>query len=65
MFFFPKLVEEKISRFNGPIKVYKLFGHYSLSVDNLSQSGGLVKNIWYQALKRITNYELRILNYKF
>lgn len=51
MFFFPKLVEEQTSHFNGIIKVYKLFGHYSLSVDHLTQSGGLVKNIWGKALK--------------
>ncbi|MBI2010168.1 MAG: fused MFS/spermidine synthase, partial [Candidatus Chisholmbacteria bacterium] len=62
MFFFPELVETKTSRFNGTIKVYKLFGHYSLSVDNLTQSGGLVKNIWHKALKRITNYKLQITN---
>lgn len=60
MFFFPQLIEEQTSRFNGVIKVYKLFGNVSLSVDNLTQSGGLVKNIWHQALKIAANsYKLK------
>ena len=55
MLIFPKLVEEKQSKFNGTIQVYKLFGKYSISVDNLTQSGGLLVPIWRKALKKIQN----------
>lgn len=58
MFFFPKLVETKKSHFNGEIKVYQQFGKYSISVDNLTQSGGLLVPIWKQALKFTKPYTL-------
>ena len=57
MFLFPKLVEQKQSEINGTIQVYKLWGKYSLRVDNLTQSGGLVKDIWQKALQAIKQYQ--------
>ena len=62
MFFFPKLVATQKSPFNGEIKVYQQFGKYSLSVDNLTQSGGLLNSIWKKALKLTTNYQLLATN---
>ncbi len=56
MFFFSQLVETRTSSFNGEIKVYKQFGKYSLSVDNLTQSGGLLNSIWKKSLKIATSY---------
>ena len=53
MFIWPKLVEEKRSKVNGWVRVYKFWGKYSISVGNLTQSGGLVEQIWDKALKQI------------
>ncbi len=50
--FFPKVVETKQSPINGEITVYKMLKNYSISVDNLTQSGGLVSSVW----KKTTNY---------
>ena len=62
MFVFPKLVEERRSKFNGLIKVYKQFGQYSISVDNLTQSGGLLTPIWRRTLKKVNNEQETISN---
>ncbi|OGG15186.1 hypothetical protein A2773_04850 [Candidatus Gottesmanbacteria bacterium RIFCSPHIGHO2_01_FULL_39_10] len=51
--FIPQIVETIPSDINGEIKVVKLYGNYSLSVDGLTQSGGLVKDIWEKTLNKL------------
>lgn len=51
--FLPKLVDTCASKHNHTIQVYLLRGTYRVVVDNLTQSGGLVKTIWKTALKKI------------
>ena len=57
MFLLPHLIETRQSKINGLIQVYKLWGKYSLRVDNLTQSGGLVKDIWQKALQAVKQYQ--------
>lgn len=61
-FLFPQIVEKINSPINGEIKVVKLFGNISLQVDGLTQSGGLLENIWKKGLKEIKNSKLKIKN---
>jgi len=51
----PRKVYETSSPFSGQIVVEEQLGLYSLSVQNLIQSGGLVKGIWRKVLKRINS----------
>ena len=60
MFLLPQLVESRQSKINGTIQVYKLWGKYSISVGNLTQSGGLVEQIWEKALKAVASYQLPV-----
>lgn len=60
--FFPKTIEIINSSINGQIKVVKLFGNISLSVDGLTQSGGLLKNIWESGLKQLNNLTMKQCN---
>ena len=53
MFLLPQLVENCQSKINGDIQVYKFWGKYSIAVGNLTQSGGLVEQIWDKALKAV------------
>lgn len=63
MSFFPgvKVIEEINSKINGKIKVVKslAFGTY-LQVDNLTQSGGVVYDIWKETLNKLPNSKLII-----
>ncbi len=61
------LAEEKIdqvfSPINGEIFVYEdLFGYRSMRVGGVSQSGGLVVDIWKKAVREIRNLKLEINN---
>lgn len=47
------------SPINGQIKVIKYFGNISLQVDNLTQSGGLLKNIWNSGLQELNNLTIK------
>jgi len=67
--FFKRLIltEEKIvqvfSPINGEILVYEdLFGKYSMRIGGVSQSGGLVVDIWKKAIEEIRNLKLEIRN---
>lgn len=60
-------MEERKSKYNGDIKVIRSlgFGTY-IQVNNLTQSGGVVENIWNQTLKKVhkslvTNHQSLIL----
>lgn len=58
-----KVLEERNSPINGNIKVVKslAFGTY-IQVDNLTQSGGVVYEIWQTVLKKISRKSLTIDN---
>lgn len=57
-----KILEERKSRFNGDIKVVRSlgFGTY-IQVEGLTQSGGIVTDVWRTTLKRIAYSEKRIV----
>jgi spermidine synthase len=58
-----KVLEEAQSPVNGRVTVIRsmAWGTY-IQVDNLTQSGGILKNVWKRSLKRIKNQELKIKN---
>ncbi len=58
-----KVIEEINSKINGKIKVVKslAFGTY-LQVDNLTQSGGVVYEIWKETIKEIRKQNSEIKN---
>lgn len=49
----PQRLEVRISRFNGKIEVWRYGSQISLRVDGLTQSGGLMKEIWEKAMKAV------------
>ncbi len=61
------LVEEVIDRFespiNGKILVYEdLFGKHSMKIGGVSQSGGLIVDIWKKAISEISNFKFQTSN---
>lgn len=56
----PQVVYKTNSPINGEIKVISIFGKYSISVDNLTQSGPIVESLWKQAIKNVTCYKLHV-----
>lgn len=62
--FFPQIIETKKSKFNGEVIVYKLLGHYTVSVGNLTQSGGLVESIWKKTILTIRKSEFKVYSPK-
>jgi spermidine synthase len=58
-----KILEEVNSAFNGKITVVKslAFGTY-LQVGGLTQSGGIIKNIWNRTLNKVKNSKLKVEN---
>lgn len=59
---FPRTVFKTKSKISGEIMVKEQFGQYTLHVQNLIQSGGIIKGIWEKPLNRIKNLEFRIKN---
>ncbi len=53
MFLIPRFIEKRRSAVNGTIEVYKFLNDYSLRVERLTQSGGLVEEIWGKAMKEV------------
>jgi spermidine synthase len=51
--FSPKLLESRHSKFSGDINVFSDFGYKYISTGQLTQSGGLVKDVWEPVLKKI------------
>lgn len=49
----PQRIEVRISRFNGKIEVWRYGSQVSLRVDGLTQSGGLMEEIWGKAVKTV------------
>lgn len=60
-FFFPQKLEEVYSPINGKIVVEKFRGKISVKVGGLSQSGGLVENLWQEGLKNLNIFPKKIL----
>lgn len=65
------MVYKTQSKISGPIEIKEQLGDYTLQVDGLIQSGGMIKDIWKKALGRfkiarfagfLRNDELRIKN---
>lgn len=59
--FFPRTVCKTKSKISGEIVVKEQFGKHTLQVDNLIQSGGIVKGIWKKAFRKIPK-ELSVSN---
>ncbi len=55
-----KVLEEKESSINGSIRVVKslAFGTY-IQIDNLTQSGGIVEDIWKGTIKRLKKRKIK------
>jgi predicted O-methyltransferase YrrM len=52
MLFGPKIIEERDSKFSGRIKVVASFGYKYIATGILTQSGGLVREVWEGTLKK-------------
>jgi spermidine synthase len=52
-FFQGKLLEQKVSSFNGQIKVFRFLKRVRIEVNDLIQSGGLLENIWQIGIGQI------------
>lgn len=52
-FLFPRIIFKTKSEINGKIIVKEQFGHYTLYVQDLIQSGGIIKDIWKKPIKKI------------
>lgn len=50
---FPRKVFEVKSKISGEIVVQEQLGLYTLHVQNLIQSGGIVKGIWKKAFRQV------------
>jgi spermidine synthase len=58
-----KVLKEKDSKFNGKVKVVRSLGLGTyIQVDNLTQSGGVVNEIWKQVIKKIRKVKPKIKN---
>lgn len=60
-YLFPQKLEEISSPINGKIIVEKFRGKISVKVGGLSQSGGMVENLWNEALPEIKIIPKKIL----
>jgi len=61
--FLNKVLEERNSKINGLIKVVRTLGLGTyIQVDNLTQSGGIISDIWRPILKKISNFQFPISN---
>jgi len=59
--FFPKTVYQTQSKISGEIVVKEHLGQYSLQVQNLTQSGGIIKSLWQKPLKKVKSAEKVLL----
>jgi len=58
-----KILEERKSKFNGDIKVIKTWGMGTyIQAGGLTQSGGIVEDIWKSTLRKIYNSQFTINN---
>jgi spermidine synthase len=55
-----KILEERKSKFNGNLRVLKTLGLGTyIQANDLTQSGGVVKSIWSQTLKKLKTREIK------
>jgi spermidine synthase len=59
--FWPKTIFQTQSKISGEIKVKEQLDQYTLQVQNLTQSGGIIKSIWQKPLKKVKNAERVLL----
>jgi len=59
---FPRTVYKTKSKISGQIVVKEQLGRYTLYVQEMLQSGGVVKGMWKKAMNRITYHVLPITN---
>jgi len=55
------LLEEVESQFNGQIRVYQSLGSRRIIAGGLIQSGGVLANIWFKGLNKITSFPASVL----
>ena len=51
---FPRVVYKTKSKISGPIEVKEQLGKYTLHVQDLIQSGGIIRGIWKKALRQVS-----------
>ena len=56
----PQRIEVRVSRFNGKVEVWRYGNQISLRVDGLTQSGGLMEEIWEKAMKVVYSHQLSV-----
>jgi hypothetical protein len=61
MLFGPKILEEVDSKFSGKIRVISGFGYKYIATGILTQSGGLVRDVWEPVIKTL-NSQFSTLN---
>jgi spermidine synthase len=54
-YLYPKTIETRHSEFNHELKVVAFMGKYSVQAGNLTQSGGLVTEIWKKTTEYLNN----------
>ena len=55
-----KILEERKSKYNGDIKVVKSLGYGTyIQVEGLTQSGGVVTDVWRTTLKKLRTKEIK------
>lgn len=59
---FPRTVYQTKSKISGEIVIKEQLGKYTLHVQDLIQSGGIIRGIWKKALDRFKIYDLRFKN---
>jgi spermidine synthase len=58
--FGPKITEEVDSKYSGRLKVISAWGYKYIATGTLTQSGGLVNDVWKPVLKKIKNRNTKI-----
>lgn len=61
MLFGPKILEEVDSKYSGKLRAMSGFGYKYITTGNLTQSGGLVSDVWLPVLK---NHKSLFVNHK-
>ena len=57
--FKPVLLEEVYSKYSGNLKVYRGYGSVYVTTDGLTQSGGLIRDLWQSTFKKISPHQQR------
>ena len=57
---FPRTVFKTKTKINGEIVVKEQLGQYTLHIQGLIQSGGIIKGIWEKPLKQVTHNKLHV-----